>query len=50
MSRIRKTIDSHITQIGGKWYAFHRRLGVFFECPTKKAARIVFINGYEPSV
>ena len=46
MSRIRKQIESHITEIGGKWYACHIKLGVVFECETKKAARLVYINGY----
>jgi len=47
MSKIRKAIDSHITETDGKFYAFHMRLGVMFECATKKAARLVFINGYK---
>lgn len=46
MSRIRKAIDSHISEINGKWYACHIKLGVVFECETKKTARLVYINGY----
>jgi len=46
MSKIRKAIDSHITEINGKFYAYHIKLGVVFECKTKKAARLAYINGY----
>ena len=46
MSKIRKAIDSHITESNGKFYAFHKRMGVVFECATKKAARLVYVNGY----
>lgn len=46
MSRIKKVIDSHISMIDGKYYVCHIKSGVVVECQTKKAARLVFVNGY----
>lgn len=45
MSKIRKFIDSHVTELNGKYYACHKRLGVVFQCDTFKAARLVYIDG-----
>lgn len=47
MSNIRKSIDSHLRLMNGKWYAFHMKSGMMFECETKKAARLVYVNGYK---
>jgi hypothetical protein len=49
MTRIKRVIDSHIVERNGKFYASHIKLGVMFECETKKAARQVWINGYKAS-
>lgn len=46
MSNIRKLTDSHLRLMNGKWYAFHMKSGMMFECETKKAARLVYVNGY----
>lgn len=46
MSNIKKTIESHITEINGKYYVFYGKGNVMLECQTKKAARLVYINGY----
>ena len=46
MSNIKRAIDSHISEINGKFYAFHMKSGIMFECLTRKAARMVYINGY----
>lgn len=47
MSNIKKSIDSHLRLMNGKWYAFHMKSGIMCECETKKAARLVYINGYK---
>jgi hypothetical protein len=47
MSNIRKSIDSHLRLMNGKWYAYHKKSGMMFECNSKKAARLVYINGYK---
>ena len=47
MSNIKKSIDSHLRLMNGKWYAFHMKSGMMLECETKKAARLVYINGYK---
>ena len=47
MSNIRKSIDSHLRLMNGKWYAYHTKSGIMFECKSKKAARLVYINGYK---
>lgn len=47
MSNIRKTIESHVREINGKFYAFHMKSGFMIECANKKAARLVYINGYK---
>ncbi len=45
MSNIRKLIDSHITEVDGKYYVYYEKGHFIMECLTKKAARLVYIKG-----